>query len=201
MSEQPASLASAATTPAPEVAAPQLAAEPQETTPPREPLLQAGPAPEPAAAQPPPLPQRRPTQQRAEPSDADPAEEAQEAPRRPVKPVRRADTPAQPPSAASAGSAARAAASRGALIAYRSRVQAHVASRRPAGIGASGRVVIGFGLSPTGGLAYAAVAQSSGNAALDRLALASVRAAAPFPPPPAGSRTGELRFAFPYTFR
>ncbi len=125
-----------------------------------------------------------------------------------TKPERRRTTSRARSSASSssssqgrASSAPKASASRGAIIAYRSRVQSHLASRRPPGIGASGRVVINFGLTSSGNVSYASVANSSGNSALDRLALSTVRAAAPFPPPPSGSRPGDLRFAFPYTFR
>lgn len=145
-----------------------------------------------------PLPSRRPRPPRITRNGDDNSDEDSARSRPAPSPRKR---PSSAPSVASAGSAAKASASRGALIAYRSRVQSHLASRRPAGIGVSGRVVIGFSLTSSGGLGHASVTRSSGNPALDRLALATVRAAAPFPAPPAGSRPGDLRFAFPYTFR
>ncbi len=52
--------------------------------------------------------------------------------------------------------------------------------------GTSGTVVVRLSISPSGALASIGVSQSSGSPALDRAALATVRAAAPFPPPPNG---------------
>ena len=50
-----------------------------------------------------------------------------------------------------------------------------------------GMVAVRISLSPTGGLDGVAVAQSSGSAEVDALALDLVRRAAPFPPPPPGT--------------
>ncbi|MEX5578372.1 TonB family protein [Pseudophaeobacter sp. A-200-2] len=52
-----------------------------------------------------------------------------------------------------------------------------------------GEAVVAFRIAPSGGLAQVAIARSSGSARLDDIALAQVRRAAPFPPPPAGART------------
>jgi protein TonB len=46
-----------------------------------------------------------------------------------------------------------------------------------------------FAIGPGGGLRAARISKSSGNSALDQAALASVRRAGPFPPPPAGAKS------------
>ncbi|ANP37445.1 hypothetical protein JL2886_02556 [Phaeobacter gallaeciensis] len=52
-----------------------------------------------------------------------------------------------------------------------------------------GEAVVSFRIAPSGALAQVAIARSSGSGRLDDIALAQVRRAAPFPPPPAGART------------
>ena len=98
----------------------------------------------------------------------------------------------------SAASSGRVSASRGAAINYAAKVRARVASRRPAGGGRRGTVVVSFGVSGSGSLAYARVGRSSGDAALDRRVLSAVRGAAPFPRPPPGAMR---RFSIPFYFR
>ena len=101
----------------------------------------------------------------------------------------------------SAPSTARVSASRGAVISYAAIVRARVASRRPAGPGKRGTVVVTFGVSRSGGLAFASISRSSGDAGLDRTVLSAVRSAAPFPTPPAGASPGQLRFSMPFYFQ
>ncbi len=104
--------------------------------------------------------------------------------------------------AASKSAAGRVSASSGDISGYKARVLARLAAHRPpAGRGFRGTAVVSFGISRSGGLTYARVSRSSGNAAADQAALASVRRAAPFPLPPAGAATGQLRFANPFHFR
>lgn len=103
--------------------------------------------------------------------------------------------------AASKSAAGRVSASSGDISGYKARVLARLASHRPQGRGFRGTAVVAFGISRSGGLTYARVSRSSGNAAADQAALASVRRAAPFPPPPAGATSGQLRFANPFYFR
>ncbi|MEP2715696.1 TonB family protein [Pseudophaeobacter sp.] len=52
-----------------------------------------------------------------------------------------------------------------------------------------GVAIVRFSIAASGGLAGASLARSSGSAKLDGIALAQVRRAAPFPPPPPGART------------
>lgn len=108
------------------------------------------------------------------------------------------------PSRAAKGSApsrARVSASRGAVINYAAVVRARVASRRPPGPGKRGTVVVTFGVSRSGGLAFASISRSSGDSGLDRTVLSAVRGAAPFPTPPPGASPGQLRFRMPFYFQ
>lgn len=98
-------------------------------------------------------------------------------------------------------SSARVSASPGAARNYAAVVRARVASRKPAGPGRNGTVVVTFGVSRSGGLAFASISRSSGDLQLDHIVLSAVRSAAPFPTPPPGASSGELRFSMPFDFR
>jgi protein TonB len=72
-------------------------------------------------------------------------------------------------------------------------------ARRKPNAGQRGSTMVTFAIGPAGALRFVRVSQSSGNARLDQLALATVRAAAPFPPPPAlkdGTAAYTLRIDF-----
>ena len=60
--------------------------------------------------------------------------------------------------------------------------------------------MVRFTVADDGVLVDAEMAASSGNAALDRLALRTVRNAAPFPAPPMGVDRDELVFTIPFSF-
>ena len=79
-------------------------------------------------------------------------------------------------------------------------VWAAIARHKPAGVSARGSAVVAFTLSSDGGLISLSVSRSSGNPGLDRAALAAVRAAAPFPPPPAGIDPADLVFGVPFDY-
>lgn len=98
----------------------------------------------------------------------------------------------------SSASTGRTSASAGSAINYAALVRARVASRKPAGGGRRGTVVIAFGVTRSGGMSFASIARSSGNPGLDRSVLAAVRGAGPFPVPPPGAG---LRFAIPFYFK
>jgi periplasmic protein TonB len=85
--------------------------------------------------------------------------------------------------------------------AYQGNVRAHLAANRPAGAYGSGRAVVAFNLSPVGAVRSARIVQSSGNATLDQSVLQSVHRAAPFPKPPTGLKSAQLRFVIPFEFR
>lgn len=91
-------------------------------------------------------------------------------------------------------------ASSGAILSYAARVRARIVGNRPGAAG-TGRVVVSFGLSSTGGLRFARIARSSGSSSVDRAALSAVRRSSPFPRPPKGASSGQLRFSIPFHFR
>jgi protein TonB len=86
------------------------------------------------------------------------------------------------------GTGGEAASDGRAAAAYPQLVHRHLARQRRPNTRASGGATIAFTISASGGLAGAAVVGSSGNAELDRLALALVQGAAPFPAPPPGAQ-------------
>jgi protein TonB len=98
----------------------------------------------------------------------------------------------------SAASAARVSASAGSSVNYAALVRARVAARKPGGGGRRGTVVIAFGVTRAGGLAFASISRSSGDSSLDRSVLSAVRGAGPFPSPPPGAN---LRFTIPFHFK
>jgi protein TonB len=77
-------------------------------------------------------------------------------------------------------------------------VRARLAGHKPSGRGKRGTAIVAFGISPAGEVTYADVARSSGSPALDRAAIAAVRGAAPFPPPPAGATPTQLQYSVPF---
>jgi periplasmic protein TonB len=68
---------------------------------------------------------------------------------------------------------------------YAASVRAAIGRHRPAPRG-SGSAVVAFAIGPAGGITGLRIARSSGKTQLDQAAIATVRSAAPFPPPPAG---------------
>jgi protein TonB len=91
----------------------------------------------------------------------------------------------------------RATASHGDLVSYAALVRARVASHKPAGNGYRGTAVVSFGVSGGGSVMFASLASSSGSSTLDRAAVAAVRSAGPFPPPPDHSPRS---FSVPFHF-
>jgi protein TonB len=127
-------------------------------------------------------------------------EDEEEKPKRETRRTRKGGVTSRARSGKATGSS-RASASAGSILSYAAYVRARVAGNKPAGAGHRGTASIAFGVTPSGGLAYARVSRSSGSAALDRLALGAVRQAAPFPRPPSGARPGQLRFSIAFHFR
>lgn len=95
----------------------------------------------------------------------------------------------------------RATASTGSILSYAAHVRARVAANKPSGGGLRGTATVHFGLTISGGLAFASVSRSSGSAALDQVAVSAVRQSVPFPPPPAGATATQLRFSIPFYFQ
>lgn len=111
----------------------------------------------------------------------------------PVPAVAPAPVPAPPP--APAAERADVAES------YRQRLWQHVAARRPQGLHLEGETVVAFTLDRAGRLLSLDIERSSGNRLLDRLALRTLRAAAPLPAPPAELPDNALRFSLAFSFR
>jgi protein TonB len=89
----------------------------------------------------------------------------------------------------------------GGIGSYGGVVRARVARNKPRGMTGRGTVIVTIGVSPSGGLRFARLSRSSGNAALDRAAMAAVQRSAPFPDPPAGASPGQLVFHIPIAYR
>jgi protein TonB len=81
---------------------------------------------------------------------------------------------------------------------YPGKVFAKIARTRQRNAGGRGVVHVSFHVSASGQPVRIAVSRSSGNARVDKAALAHVKRAAPFPRPPSGART---RFVIPIEFR
>lgn len=80
-------------------------------------------------------------------------------------------------------------AQRQAAANYGNEVMRRIQRTRQERAPARGVAVVAFRIAASGQLAAVSIAQSSGNAELDAIALNHIRRAAPFPPPPQGART------------
>jgi protein TonB len=155
-----------------------------------------------------PLPELGPTEELPKPPNMDTVENItppKPPPRQPEKKKAAEQTPkGGTTSKAQAGKGTggeRATASTGALLNYAAHVRARVAANKPSGGGLRGTATVSFGLTTSGGLAFASVVQSSGSSTLDGLAVSAVRQSAPFPRPPDGATSAQLRFSIPFYFQ
>lgn len=78
-------------------------------------------------------------------------------------------------------------------------VWSRISQRRPRGLTRRGSALVTFTLSPEGSLVSVILSRSSGSAMLDQAALDTVRAAAPFPPPP--RMVAAPTFTVPFDFQ
>lgn len=108
-------------------------------------------------------------------------------------------TPAEP-AVSDAKPAARSTAPKMSAGSYRAKVWAALARHKPR-LGRPGSATVTFAIGTNGNLRSARVSRSSGNASLDRHALATVRAAAPFPQPPGNLNGGALAYSIQIYFR
>ena len=168
-----------------------------------------------AATPPPPLPVRRPEGEPAAPPEevaALPAPQAQDKPATPEapKPAPRQEVarqevaqpqskgPWRPMGLAPADNKpvpAQVPTARPSGAAYASQVWSALARHKPRA-GQSGSATVAFAIGSSGALKAVRIGRSSGNARIDQLALATVRSAAPFPPPPSGSASYSIRIDF-----
>ena len=94
-----------------------------------------------------------------------------------------------------------AAATPGEIKTYHARLGAHIRAHRPANNGRPGKVVVVFGLDADGGVRFAEIKTSSGNAFLETKSLAAINKAAPYPKPPRGMTGKQLEFEVPIGFQ
>lgn len=94
-----------------------------------------------------------------------------------------------------APAASRPATARPSSGAYASQVWARLARHKPRA-GQRGSASVAFAIAASGSLGAVRIARSSGNPRIDQLALATVRNAAPFPPPPSGVVSYTIRIDF-----
>jgi periplasmic protein TonB len=90
--------------------------------------------------------------------------------------------------------------SAGVMRAYGMRLY-QIIKRQPVNASGHGQALITFAVTRSGALSFVRVSRSSGQARLDRAAVAAVRGASPFPPPPADATSRQLTFVIPFTFR
>jgi protein TonB len=103
--------------------------------------------------------------------------------------------------AATAGRKALASGGKTVDPGYKSRILSKLrAAKRAPKASASGRVVLSFTVSRSGSLISARIAKSGGHPALDQATLAMARAAAPFPPMPAGMNRASMSFTVPVQY-
>jgi periplasmic protein TonB len=157
----------------------------------------------------PPVPVQGPAEVMPEPPKTRVADEEAEAKRKEQRQVEKKKAAERAPkggpiSKSNAGKGTggeRASASTGSIMSYAAFVRARVAGNKPSGGGSNGTVVVTFRVTAAGGLSSVSVTRSSGNSALDQLAVSAVRGAAPFPTPPAGATPAQLFFAIPFHFQ
>lgn len=87
-----------------------------------------------------------------------------------------------------------------ALRRYAALLYARIVAHKRAGRHRSGTAVARFELDGQGRLVSVTLFRSSGDPLLDAAALASIRAATPFPPPPPGIAGAALSFTIPFLF-
>lgn len=165
-----------------------------------------------AAAPPPPLPKRKPPDEPVAAQEAVAALPApQEKPAKPEapKPAQRQELARQEPTPpqtkgrwwpmglapADKPVPTQVPTARPSGAAYSSSVWSALARHKPRA-GQRGSTTVVFAIGGNGTLRGLKVGRSSGNARIDQLALATVRSAAPFPPPPSGSASYTIRIDF-----
>jgi len=88
-----------------------------------------------------------------------------------------------------------------ALAIYGQTIWRLIAERKPRGLRLAGTVLVRFSLDRDGSLLVAEISGPAESAALNQVALTAVRAAAPFPPPPATIPDSRMTFLIPFQVR
>ncbi|MEZ5654880.1 MAG: TonB family protein [Sphingobium sp.] len=84
---------------------------------------------------------------------------------------------------------------------YQKAIWAYIVAQKPAGLHMAGEAVLAFSLDRDGSLIAVRIVRPSGNTMLDRVALRSLRNAAPYPPPPEPIQARDLQFTIRFSFR
>lgn len=183
--------------------------EPPAAAPEPQPVPQPEPKPQPAPVPPKPVPPAKPMKSApAKPSPvaapaAPTAEGELSAPAPAAAQAVLSDTPAPMAEGAASGSATALGTPNARNVEqddYLRIVWTRIMRYRPARVPVAGTTRLRFTLASDGELLSAEVADSSGNATLDRAALDAVRRAAPFPSPPQSSSPVQ-HFEIPFQFR
>jgi periplasmic protein TonB len=95
----------------------------------------------------------------------------------------------------------RASASRGNALTYGAQVRAKLLHNKPMNNALHGSVLVSFAIAADGGLRYLRLSESSGNGALDNVALTMVQKAVPFEEPPSDLTAAQLSYAITINFR
>jgi TonB family protein len=162
--------------------------KPTELTPPQPP--QEAPEPEEAEKQPEPEPAKEKPEKR-EPKKAEPALEGIDLQQRQAS---------QPSTAFVGGSSSiKAAAKSGKTDAYSQSVIAALLKSKPAPFALRGSVMVSFEIMPDGSLKFVKMLHSSGNTAMDQVAVAAIRRAR-FDAPPPGYSPDDLTYIINYIF-
>lgn len=141
-----------------------------------------------------------PTQRPRRPVDKAPQQQAQPRPQAPAGNggQNQADSAAAKPSGGQQGNVGSGGDAD--VARYPSQVQAKMRRALRSGNGPAGEVVVRFTVLANGQVADTAILQSSGNAALDQAALATVKRASPFPPIPTQANRSNWTFDIPLAF-
>jgi protein TonB len=145
-------------------------------------IKQAATEPEPAKPEPAPVAESKP-----EPKPAPKAAPA-EKPKAMASVEAQGRQAAKPMSLGFGRAAARPGAGKVSSGRYAANVRAAIGRHRPS-VRGGGSAIVAFSIGPAGGLQGVQIVRSSGKPALDQAAIATVRSAAPFPPPPPGVKS------------
>ncbi|MFC5356507.1 TonB family protein [Azospirillum himalayense] len=196
---------------------PPPAAEPEpESEPQQDPAPEPVSEPEPEVAPEPVPPALEPTEPTPEPAPEPPPPPPPKPLPKPKPPVKAAPkpqaapvpSPSPTPSAETGTGTGRNAAaveavsaSRGAVVDYGAQVWAWIGRHKPEKVVGGGQATVKLTLGTAGEVLDASILASSGDAALDRAALAAVRRASPFPAPPPSLTAEDRVFSVPFLFR
>jgi len=153
-----------------------------------------------APAPTPPEPEKKPEEEKKSEKKPEKVEREKPKPKPKPKSVAQAASAPKPTEAARAkvnAAPSSGTASAASIATWRGTVVAHLNRLKRAPGGSRGITIVAFTIDRNGRVLSARIARSSGNAPLDREALAMVRRASPVPPPPANIRGNSILLSVP----